>query len=103
MKARIPSILLTCLLVITAAPAFAQFDTAVVLGTVRDPNGAVLSRATVTLKNLATGITATAQTDEDGNYLPAPGILHPQPQGLGGDERRASRYPAPRCTSAVFR
>jgi hypothetical protein len=23
-------------------------------------------------------------------YLPAPGILHPQPQGLGGDERRSS-------------
>jgi len=21
-------------------------------------------------------------------YLPAPGILHPQPLGLGGDERR---------------
>jgi hypothetical protein len=52
----------------TAATAFAQFDTAVVLGAVRDPNGAALSRATVTLKNIATGITATAQTDEDGNY-----------------------------------
>jgi hypothetical protein len=52
----------------TAATAYAQFDTAAVLGTVRDPNGAALSKATVTLKNVATGITATAQTDEDGNY-----------------------------------
>src|SRR5262245_9549133 len=69
MKPRIPAILLTCLLMImAAATAFAQFDTAVVLGTVRDPNGAVLSKATVTLKNLATGVTATAQTDENGNY-----------------------------------
>jgi hypothetical protein len=69
MRPRIPSILLTCVLMITAAAtAFAQFDTAVVLGTVRDPNGAALSKATVTLKNLATGITATAQADEDGNY-----------------------------------
>jgi carboxypeptidase family protein/TonB-dependent receptor-like protein len=69
MKPRIPAILLTCLLMImAAATAFAQFDTAVVLGAVRDPNGAVLSKATVTLKNLATGITATAQTDENGNY-----------------------------------
>jgi carboxypeptidase family protein/TonB-dependent receptor-like protein len=69
MKARIPSILLICLLMITAAAtAFAQFDTAVVLGTVHDPNGAVLSKAAVTLKNLATGVTVTAQTDENGNY-----------------------------------
>lgn len=41
-------------MVIAAATALAQFDTAVVLGTVRDPNGAVLPKATVTLKNLAT-------------------------------------------------
>jgi len=31
-----------------------------------------------------------------GIYLPAPGILHPQPQGLGGDERRSSSCP---CSS----
>src|SRR5262245_46479304 len=69
MKSRIPAVLLTYLLMLTAAAtAFAQFDTAVVLGSVRDPNGAVLPKATVTLKNLATGVTATAQTDDDGNY-----------------------------------
>jgi hypothetical protein len=55
-------------MLMAAATARAQFDTAVVLGTVRDPNGAILSKATVTLKNIATGITATSQTDEDGNY-----------------------------------
>jgi hypothetical protein len=61
--------LLFCLLIgLCATTAYAQFDTAVVLGTVRDPNGAVLPNATVTLKNIATGITAMAQTDEDGNY-----------------------------------
>src|SRR5215475_13405648 len=69
MKPRIPAILLTCLLmVMAAATAFAQFDTAVVLGTVRDPNGAILPKATVTLKNIATGVAATAQTDDYGNY-----------------------------------
>src|SRR5215831_13826951 len=69
MKPRIPTILLTCLLAAMAATtAFAQFDTAVVLGTVHDPNGAILPKATVTLRNLATGVTATAQTDEGGNY-----------------------------------
>jgi Carboxypeptidase regulatory-like domain/TonB dependent receptor-like, beta-barrel/TonB-dependent Receptor Plug Domain len=46
----------------------AQFDTATVLGTVRDPNGAVVPGATVTLRNTATGTTVSAQTDEDGSY-----------------------------------
>ncbi len=46
----------------------AQFDTASVLGTIRDESGAVLAGATVTLTNQATGISATAQTDENGSY-----------------------------------
>ena len=46
----------------------AQFDAATVLGTVRDSSGAVVPGATVTLKNIATGITATAVTDEHGDY-----------------------------------
>jgi hypothetical protein len=51
------------------APAvFAQFDTATVLGVVTDSNGAAVPKAMVTLKNVATGVTATAQTDENGNY-----------------------------------
>src|SRR5262249_43981651 len=68
MKSRVPAILLICLLMVTAATAVAQFDTAVVLGAVRDPNGAVVPKATGTLKNLATGGTATEQTDNDGNF-----------------------------------
>src|SRR3982750_2174544 len=46
----------------------AQFDAATVLGTVRDSSGAVVPGATVTLKNVATGITATSVTDEHGDY-----------------------------------
>ncbi len=59
---------LLCALLIFATTTFAQFDTATVLGTVKDANGAVISGATITLKNIATGITATAQSDEDGNF-----------------------------------
>jgi Carboxypeptidase regulatory-like domain/TonB dependent receptor/TonB-dependent Receptor Plug Domain len=55
-------------LMLAAAQARAQFDTATVLGTVQDATGAILPRATVTLRNLATGITQTAQTDENGAY-----------------------------------
>ncbi len=47
---------------------FAQFDTATVLGTLRDSSGAVMPGVTVTLKNIDTSIAVTAQTDSDGNY-----------------------------------
>ena len=46
----------------------AQFDTATVLGSVHDSSGAIVPGATVTLKNVATGITATAVSDGEGNY-----------------------------------
>jgi len=51
-----------------APAAFAQFDTATVLGTITDSSGAAIPGATVTLKNLGTGITAAARTDENGAY-----------------------------------
>jgi hypothetical protein len=58
--------LLVCLC--CATTGFAQFDTATVLGSVRDATGAVVPKATVILKNVATGITQNVQTDEEGNY-----------------------------------
>jgi hypothetical protein len=50
------------------ARVFAQFDTSTVLGSVKDSSGAVVPGATVTLKNVATGIASTAVTDGEGNY-----------------------------------
>src|SRR6478735_9780881 len=50
------------------ATALAQFDTATVLGAVHDTSGAIVPGATVTLKTVATGITATTVTDGEGNY-----------------------------------
>lgn len=62
-------LVISLLAVFLLAPtAFAQFDTATVLGTVTDAAGSAIPGATVTLKNAATGVTATAQTDENGNY-----------------------------------
>jgi hypothetical protein len=55
-----------CLLVATSL--FAQFETAEVLGTVRDPTGGAILKANVTLTNLDTGIQANTTTDENGNY-----------------------------------
>ena len=49
-------------------PLFAQFETAEVLGTVRDASGGGVPKAAVTLTNQNTGILAKATTDENGNY-----------------------------------
>lgn len=54
--------------VLLLAPAWSQFETAEVLGTVRDSSGAVLVNATVTLFNQETGIQARTSTDANGNY-----------------------------------
>jgi hypothetical protein len=50
------------------APAWAQFETATVVGTVRDSSGAVVPAAKVTLTNTATGVSAERPTDANGNF-----------------------------------
>src|SRR5262244_2038540 len=58
-----------CLLFVSAVnTAFAQFDSATVLGAIHDSNGSAISGVTVTLKNVDTGLSVTAQTDGDGNF-----------------------------------
>jgi len=51
-----------------AVPSFAQFDTADVLGTVRDQTGGVVAKAVVTLLNVDTGIQVKTTADENGDY-----------------------------------
>ena len=55
-------------LVVLAAGAKAQFDTATVLGTVTDPSGAVVSHSQVALHNTATGTLSTATSDDRGEF-----------------------------------
>jgi hypothetical protein len=64
--ARIWVCALACLLL--SRPAMAQFDTATVLGTIVDASGAAVPGASITLKNVDTGITATIVTDSQGAY-----------------------------------
>src|SRR6516164_3777093 len=59
-------LVLVCLT--TATLLLAQFETAEVLGTVRDNTGSVVSKAAVTLLNQDTGTQAKVSTDADGNY-----------------------------------
>jgi outer membrane receptor protein involved in Fe transport len=49
-------------------PAFAQFETSEVLGTVHDAAQKAVANASVTLTNQDTGIAATTKTDDSGNY-----------------------------------
>jgi outer membrane receptor protein involved in Fe transport len=51
-----------------APPSFAQFDTATVVGTVKDNSGGVVPGATVTLTNLETGLATVRVTDENGSF-----------------------------------
>ncbi|HEV3197683.1 MAG TPA: carboxypeptidase-like regulatory domain-containing protein, partial [Bryobacteraceae bacterium] len=53
---------------LAAIPSFAQFDTAEVLGTVKDHSGAVVPKAALTLLHVDTGILAKTTADENGNY-----------------------------------
>ena len=55
-------------LFLTAAPLLAQFDTAEVLGTVRDNSGSVVPKASIVITNQGTGSEAKTATSEDGNY-----------------------------------
>lgn len=48
--------------------AFAQSDTAAVLGIIHDESGGAVPGVSVTLTNVATGIAATAVTDGNGSY-----------------------------------
>jgi hypothetical protein len=60
---------LTCLGLVIVLSVLGQFETASVLGTIRDPTGAVIRGGNVTLSNTKTGISVSTQTDGAGNYI----------------------------------
>lgn len=59
---------LAIVLLMTGLSAYGQFESASVLGYVRDSSGAAIPNSTVTLANTATGITQKATSDGDGRY-----------------------------------
>ncbi len=65
---RFPSVLPAVCLVVLAVPAMAQFETALVLGYVRDASGSVVPNATVSLINEETKVTVTVKTSAQGAY-----------------------------------
>ncbi|MBS1842280.1 MAG: TonB-dependent receptor [Acidobacteria bacterium] len=61
-------LLLATVFFLIPSVSLGQIDTGSVVGVVRDPSGAAIAGATVTLKNNATGVTRVVTTNEDGSY-----------------------------------
>src|SRR5262245_48643828 len=59
------------LMSLLAAVASAQTFRGTILGTVTDPNGALVTGAKVTVKNTSTGLERSTTTDDAGNYTVA--------------------------------
>jgi Carboxypeptidase regulatory-like domain len=60
--------LVTICLLLLATGALAQSDRGTITGAVNDPNGAVVARAEVIVRNVATGTEYKTVTTETGNY-----------------------------------
>ena len=58
---------------LTSAPLLAQVTSGTIFGTVKDPTGAMVKDASVTIANPANGITRTVVTGGDGAFV-APGL-----------------------------
>src|SRR5579863_3742265 len=61
------SCFLSILLGLIAVVSYAQFN-ASIQGSVTDPSGAVVPKASITLTNVGTQVTATTTSDNDGNF-----------------------------------
>src|ERR1700674_4878924 len=61
--------MLGCVLILSAPSAFAQLSSASLNGVVRDSTGAVMTKATVVLRNVDTGLERTTPSNEIGNYV----------------------------------
>ncbi|MDX1980228.1 MAG: TonB-dependent receptor [Bryobacteraceae bacterium] len=56
------------MILVALTPAWAQFETATVLGTVRDASRSVMGEVKVLLENVQTGVSVSRDTDANGNF-----------------------------------
>src|SRR2546428_13044015 len=61
-------VLLISLILLSAIGVSAQVTTATIVGVVQDASGAAIPGVSITIKNVETGITRTATSDEGGRY-----------------------------------
>ena len=67
-QARMLGLLLVFAMLLGVSPLVAQTITATVRGTVTDPAGAVVAGASVTARNVDTGVKTSTVTNQDGAY-----------------------------------
>jgi hypothetical protein len=67
-RSAVVRLVLALTLVLSCGVARAQFDNGSITGTLRDASGAVVANATVTIRNVATGVSSTLTTNQDGAY-----------------------------------
>ena len=83
----IPQILLPTLLIVTfATAAFAQNNKGAIVGTVKDPNDALVSKAQVKVTSVKTGEVRNAETTDDGTFTVTnlePGTYNVTVEGTG--------------------
>ena len=63
------AIALLAVVVFSALPMLAQFDTGTIAGSVTDASGAEVPRAAVTVTNIGTGLQKSVATDQSGNFV----------------------------------
>src|SRR5712692_930699 len=66
------SVLLASVLLALATPLWAQKDAGAIVGLVRDPSGAVVTGAKVTVEDVDRGIQLTLSTNNEGEYVASP-------------------------------
>ena len=81
------AIALLAVVVFSALPMLAQFDTGTITGRVTDPSGAVVAHAAITATNVGTGIQKSLVTDQNGNF-----VASALPYGTYVVETRASGF-----------
>jgi len=87
--------LLTLLLIAAGATAlWAAEVTANIAGTVKDPSGAIVPSATVTLTNTKTNTSRVFTTRDDGSYFPATRTLRPTISLWAAETWTGSRFTA---------
>jgi len=73
-RARISKFALSCIavLAIMSSPAFGQKDTGAIAGVVKDPSGAAVTGAKITITDVDRGTTFNTTTNEQGEYVASP-------------------------------
>src|SRR4029077_17663911 len=77
---------IACLVLAAAVPLTSQTTTGRIVGTVRDPSGAALPAATVTVTDVQRGVTRTVTTDAEGGFVVSnaiPGIYRVRAESRG--------------------